>query len=179
MTNNNVVKDEKDVAHQIYEVGYHIVSSIPEEGVGARVAQVHDVIEKAGGTIISEEFPKTVELAYEMVKVADNQRKSYTSAYFGWVKFEGPGSSVEVVKKALDGDREILRFIVIKTVRENTLIPKKVAMQAGRKEEDIAAERAERREKEDKEKAVMTEEELNKTIDDLAPVETAKVDLTK
>ena len=171
MTNNNVVKDGKDVAHQVYEVGYHVVSSIPEEEVGARVAQIHDMIEKSGGTIITEEFPKITELAYEMVKVVDNQRKKYTSAYFGWVKFEAEGAAVLEIKKALDAHNDIIRFLMIKTVRESTLISKKVAMQAGRKEEDIAAERAERKEKEDKEKVVMSEEDLDKTIDALAPLD--------
>jgi ribosomal protein S6 len=69
----------EDVPTNVYEVGFHIVSSIPEEEVGARVAAVHDVIENHGGVIISEEFPKAMELAYPMVKVANNQRKTYSS----------------------------------------------------------------------------------------------------
>jgi ribosomal protein S6 len=161
----------EDVPTDVYEVGFHVVSSVPEEEVGARVAAVHDVIEKYGGVIISEEFPKSMELAYPMVKVANNQRKTYTNAYFGWVKFEGPTSSPAEVKKTLDADEKILRFIIIKTVKENTLMPKKLIAQAGKQDE--RDERPAR--KEEKEKPVMTDAELDKTIDVLAgtaPAET-------
>jgi ribosomal protein S6 len=166
------IKEQKDESTQVYEVGYHVISSIPEEEVGAHVAQVHDMIEKAGGVIIGEEFPKTMELAYPMVKVAQNQRKTYTSAYFGWVKFEGPTASAPKVKKDLDQDEKILRFIIVKTVRENTMIPKKVALQAGRRDDDESP-RERSKPAPEKEKP-MTEEELDKTIDELAPVEVPK-----
>ncbi len=154
----------EDVPTNVYEVGFHVVSSVPEEEVGARVAHVHDVIEKYGGVIISEEFPRALDLAYPMVKVVNNQRKTYTSAYFGWVKFEGPTSSPVEVKKEFDADDKILRFIIIKTVKENTLMPKKLIAQAGK--QDDREERTAR--KEEKEKPAMTDAELDKTIDELA-----------
>lgn len=154
----------EDVPTNVYEVGFHVISSVPEEEVGAQVAHVHDVIEKEGGVIISEEFPKMMELAYPMVKVANNQRKTYTSAYFGWIKFEAPTSAAPAVKKSLDGNLKVLRFIIIKTAKENTLIPKKLIAQAGR--QDDREERTGK--KEEKEKPVMTDAELDKTIDELA-----------
>ena len=156
----------EDVPTNVYEVGFHVVSSVPEEEVGARVAHVHDVIEKHGGVIISEDFPKSMELAYPMVKVSNNQRKTYTTSYFGWVKYEGPTSSAIEEKKALDAEDKILRHIILKTVKENTLMPKKLIAQAGRQDE--REERAPR--KEEKEKPVMTDADLDKTIDELSGV---------
>jgi hypothetical protein len=64
----------------------------------------------------------------------------------------------------MDADEKILRFIIIKTVKENTLMPKKLIAQAGRQDE--REERAPR--KEEKEKPVMTDADLDKTIDELA-----------
>ena len=161
-----LMNKHEDVPTNVYEVGFHVVSSVPEEEVGARVAHVHDVIEKYGGVIISEEFPKAMELAFPMVKVVSNQRKTYTSSYFGWVKFEGPTSSAPAVKKDLDADDKMLRFIIVKTVKENTLMPKKLIAQAGR--QDDREERTAR--KEEKEKPAMTDAELDKTIDELSGV---------
>ncbi len=161
----------EDVPTNVYEVGFHVVSSVPEEEVGAHVAHVHDVIEKYGGVIISEEFPKSMELAYPMVKVVSNQRKTYTTSYFGWVKFEGPTSSAPAIKKDMDADEKILRYIILKTVKESTLMPKKLIAQAGK--QDDREERAPR--KEEKEKPVMTDAELDKTIDELAGTTEAKV----
>jgi ribosomal protein S6 len=57
---------------QVYEVGFHLIPTVAEEDLGALVTGVRDSIETAGGRMISDEYPKLMELAYPMVKVVAN-----------------------------------------------------------------------------------------------------------
>ena len=118
MTENEAV----EVAdNRVYELGYHIVSSIPEEKLAAELAAIKDVLEKHGAVVISEDFPKLKHLSYTMTKVIGPKHLKYDTAYFGWVKFEMSPESIDVVKKILERSETILRFLIIKTVRESTL----------------------------------------------------------
>lgn len=118
MTEN---QGKEDMDNRVYEVGYHIVSSIPEEKLAVEVTAIKDVLEKHGGVVISEDFPKLKHLTYTMTKVIGPKHSKYDTAYFGWVKFEMLPESIDVVKKLLERSETILRFIIIKTVRESTL----------------------------------------------------------
>jgi|SRR3989338_6361588 len=153
----NVETTERD--SRIYEVGYHILPIVSEADLGARVTAVRDVIESSGASIIADEYPKHMDLAYQMVKTASNKRATYSSAYFGWMKFEAEPNAAKKIEVALREDELILRHILVKTVRENTMVPKKVFREF--READ-----AKPREKE-AEKPALTEEELDKTIDEL------------
>lgn len=146
----------------VYEVGFHIVPTVAEGDLGIRVTAIRDIIESVGGKMITDEYPKHVELAYPMVKVTQNRRASYHDAYFGWMKFEADPNGAETVAQKLMADDHIIRSILIKTVRENTMVPKKILM-AKPKDDDKVDEPA-------PQKPAMTEEELDKTIEDLVVV---------
>lgn len=154
---NAVVEEKKDP--QIYEVGFHIVSSVAENDLGVQVTAIRDAIEAAGGMFIADEYPKYMELAYPMVKVASNKRATYKDSYFGWIKFEVAPKGILAVEKKLMANDNLLRFIIVKTVRENTMVPKKI-LQAKQRDENAPEEKV-------VVKPVMTEEELDKTIEDL------------
>ena len=115
-------KDSADQAdNRIYEVGFHIVPSIPEEKLSSELTAIKDVLEKNGAVFISEEFPKLKPLSYQMTKVLGPKHLKFDTAYFGWVKFEMAPENIDTVKKALELSETILRFLIIKTVRESTL----------------------------------------------------------
>jgi hypothetical protein len=76
------------------------------------------------------------------------------------VKFEGEVSKAKAVEAALKADDFILRFIFVKTVRENTMAPKKALVKRGE-------EGSTKTEVQVEEKPQLTEEELDKTIEDL------------
>ena len=128
---------------RIYEVGFLIISSIPEETLPGEVGDIKGAIEKAGALFISEDYPKLTNLAYEMSKTVDNRKTRFQSAYFGWVKFETSAESIAEIKEGLKKNPNILRFIMIKTVRESTLAqrrsfgqgPMRRRMTSGPKEE--------------------------------------------
>jgi ribosomal protein S6 len=146
---------------KIYEIGFHIVPTVPEDGLGARVTAIRDVIEGNGGHVIADEYPKHMELSYPMTKVASNKRSMYRTAYFGWIKFEVDPAQVKAIELGIKKDDLVLRFIMVKTVRENTMVPKKLLQQKR------GEETAPRAEEKVEEKPALSAEELDKTIDEL------------
>lgn len=106
---------------RVYEVGYLLLPSVPEERVQSEVLKIKDLIKEAQGTLISEEDPKYRTLAYEMVKrTSATGIMRYTEAYFGWMKFEADASHLPLMKDKLDHSDTVLRYLLVKTVREDT-----------------------------------------------------------
>lgn len=110
----------------VYEIGYLIASSIPEEKVPEEAEIVKKIITDAGATVIAEEAPHREHLAYTISKktVAGGYEK-YDIAYFGWVKFELGSDKIEAVKKTVELRPTTLRMLLISTVRENTYLGKR------------------------------------------------------
>lgn len=147
---------------KVYELGYLLVPSLAEEKVAGEVETIKSTLEKYKASIISEDFPKLQPLAYEMVKVIGSNRSKYDQGYFGWIKFEVMGSSLPTLKVDLDKNNSILRLMIINTVRENTLMSQKVAFTKPELETPEGD-----KPKGDVEQPIVSEEELDKTIENL------------
>ena len=156
---------EKGDALTVYEVSYLLLPSLAVEQVPAKADSVKAILTSAGGVVVSGETPVLIDLAYPMTKVVSTVRHKVTTGYFGWMKFELSSEGIEVVKKNLDADNQILRYLIIKTVKENTLLNGKMKLQkeekARRGEEETVVEGAPEAVKE------VAPEELDKSIDDL------------
>ena len=124
----------------IYEVSYLSLPHIAPEQISQKATSLKDSIVSLGGTIISDENPVLIPLAYEMIKVVGTVRHKVDSGYFGWVKFEIEADKINELKKSLDSNDDIIRYLIIKTVRENTLLNGKMKLQKEekvRREEDV------------------------------------------
>ena len=171
---------------RIYEVGFHLVPMIPLEQVANHAAEIKALITKNGGVIIAEGEAKMIDLAYEISTMIDGVKHRCNSAYFGWVKFECEAEQSLAIEKALKADKNVLRFLLVKTVRENTMIDKKLFVEEEGEETDapveavkIEAPAAAPAKEETKEevkvaakpkkeaKAKATAEEIDKSIDSL------------
>jgi ribosomal protein S6 len=119
------VGDEKEIRLGIYEVGYLMLPSIAEENLGAEVTTFKDMFLENGAVFISDEYPKLIELAYEMSRSIENKKQKFSYGYFGWVKFECDTNQAKIIKSILDKNEKLVRFIMIKTVRENTMSVKR------------------------------------------------------
>jgi len=147
--------NEKEL--KIYELGYHLVPELAESAVAEEVGFLNTLIfDTLGGVEIASEMPKPFELAYPMEKRIGGRIEKYTRAHFGWIKFELSQDKLKDLEKALKDDSKIIRFLVIKTVRENTMLVKK-----------ISSRPSEASKKKDLAEPAMTEEELDKTIEEL------------
>ncbi len=121
---NNDIAEEGDAelaASRVYEVGFNILPTIASDDVSREFGNIKALIEKRGGVFISEELPKLRPLAYSISKVIGIKKEKFNEAYFGWVKFEADAQAVIEIKKDLGAYENILRFLILKTVRESTL----------------------------------------------------------
>ena len=141
MTDSNPVESGSDTL-RVYEVGYLLLSSIPEEKVPDEVSRIKASIESRGGTIISGENPELRTLAYTMEKHIGTRNERFTSAYFGFVAFEITAAEAVVVKKEIDSLESVLRFLMIKTTREIALAPKKMVKEIEKGEEEASSEKS-------------------------------------
>lgn len=66
--------EEVESRLDIYEVGYLLVPTIAEENVGGEVTTLKDNLSSNGASFISEEFPKFIDLAYEMSRLTTRNK---------------------------------------------------------------------------------------------------------
>ncbi len=118
---------------KVYELAVLLLPSLSPADVEKQIASFTNEFTSRGGELISSEAPVMINLAYPMVKVVHTNRQKCQEAYFGWMKFEIETEAINEIKKVLDGSEIMLRYLLVKTVRENTLINGK--MNLGREED--------------------------------------------
>lgn len=117
---------------RLYEFGFILVPTIPESEVPQKVEALKALFTSAGGTISSEGTPEFIDLAYSMEKTVGSKKSIYSQGYFGFIKFETTPDTLEVIKKALDAEAELVRYLLIKTEEGNTISFKKPKVEAKR-----------------------------------------------
>ena len=164
---NTEIKDENEIVEansRVYEVGYLLVPTIDEVNLSVVFGNLKELISSLGGIAISDEMPKIIPLAYFMVKVVANVRSKFNTAYFGWVKFTMDSDKILELKKKLDLDPNFIRFLILKTVKENTIASKRFVRG------DMAHRKPKTKTGEEGEAAPINKEEIDKEIDALIAV---------
>lgn len=157
---------EKDVVEgRIYEVGYLLVPTLSLEEMPAKYGSLKELIVSFGGEVVSDEMPKIIQLAYKMSKVIQNVRSKFDSAYFGWIKFNMEGEKVLELKAKLDLDPNIIRFLILKTVKENTIAAKRFMHRDTPYRKGPSATLIAKKEGETEEVVPINKEEVDKEID--------------
>ena len=153
----------------VYEIGYLVVSSVPEEHVPAEAEKVKKIITDAGASVIADELPHKERLAYTMRrKTVSGSYEKYDEAYFGWIKFELGSDKIEAVKAAIILIPSVLRMLLTSTVKENTYLGKRAAeVVASLAVKRAPAEGAGIIGAEKKDAAPATIEEMDKSIDEM------------
>ncbi|MFA6340658.1 MAG: 30S ribosomal protein S6 [Candidatus Paceibacterota bacterium] len=119
----------KNNEEKVYEVGYHLLSSVAEENISEEAAKIKAYLSKEKAEIISEEAPKLRPLAYPIKKAFGGVYKTFDKAYFGFIKFAlTEGGDITKIDQAMKANESILRYIVVKTVRENTMYSPKITI---------------------------------------------------
>ena len=117
--------NETKVDSRVYEVSFIFDNKLDESTALEKANALKQSIATLGGSFISEEAPYMRELAYEMIRVVNNVNVRFNEGYFGWIKFELDGEKVKEFEKSLKGDEQVVRYIVVKTVRDNTVYTKR------------------------------------------------------
>lgn len=128
LTAKNHMNDINDDRLSVYEIGYLITSSIPEEKVPAEAETIKKIIVDAGAKIITEEAPIYQQLSYTMrKKMVSGVYEKYDNAYFGWTKFEVGSDKIESIKHRVEEHPSVLRMLLVNTVKEDTYLGKRVS----------------------------------------------------
>ncbi|MBI2612916.1 30S ribosomal protein S6 [Candidatus Kaiserbacteria bacterium] len=149
---------------RIYEIGYTISPVVKEEDVEKTVGSIRSEIEKAGGSFIAEGAPSLTRLAYEMTAGESEKRIEHDRGYFGWIKFEADVSVAGALEAMLKKDESVMRFIVFRTVREDTRAKMKAPQLREVKRTDTIKTTPRRAEES---AGPVSEEELEKALQDI------------
>lgn len=162
----DIVTDE--VVSRIYEIGYHIIPTVKEEDLEKVVSEIRSAIEKKGGSFIAEGAPSLTRLSYSMKALAGagDKRVLYDRGYFGWIKFEANIEAVSFLKDTLKTNPNFLRILIWKTIREDTRAKMKPpTLREVKRTDTIKA--APRRAPTEESKAPVSEEDLEKALQDI------------
>lgn len=110
----------------VYEIGYHVVPTVGDEGVSKTVEAVRKALGEA--EIINEGFPQKMTLAYVIERAAQGKREKYAEAYFGFIKFATDRETLAAAKQKIEAMPSILRSLVVETVREDLMQQKQRAV---------------------------------------------------
>lgn len=160
-------EEEKDIIPveqepRIYELGFLLLPSLDSAGVSGETASLRDLIIEKQGIIITEGEAKERPLAYQMSKMIDNKKEKFNRAHFGWIKFETTPHMALEIKSALDLKKNILRFLIIKTTREEVFVERRVLHK-----KKLSFKTAETKGKKEEAAKPVSQAELDKTIDEL------------
>lgn len=165
MTNEkDTTIEEKEL--KAYEIGFLLSPVVAEEVLNDTInEELVSLIEEHGGKVQSRTAPEMKTLAYTVTHSVGNERSKYKNAYFGALVFEMSPDQVASLSEALKTSEKVIRTLITIFEKEDKPAPRSES--ASKKVEEKTA-------KED-EKATepVSEEEIDKKIDDLLESETA------
>jgi ribosomal protein S6 len=155
---------QKNEVSKVYEIGYLLLPTLNEDGVLVEVSKIKDILEKNKGMFLSEGVSEMRNLTYAMTKPISGKNQKFETAYFGWIKFEADSDSLVEIKEELDRLENLLRYLLIKTVKEDTFVATN-----NNKKSKPAKFSFDKKEKEEKPEEEVKEDkkELDETIDEL------------
>lgn len=144
----------------LYEVGFHLIGTITEDAVAADFDAISNMVTKLGGSIKGSEAPTLRTLTYTITKHVGGKNLRYDTAYFGSIVFEADTDSIPSLRAEIEKLSNILRFLVI-AITPEALMPRERRVMG-----KIDAEKF-RPEKPEAAVAPISEEELDKTIEQM------------
>lgn len=164
--NIEAVVDATETQGRVYELAYLFVPTLDVDASMERFVQLKSYLQDKGAEVISEDTPKLIELQYEMSRTIQNKKTWFDEGYFGWVKFALEPDTIKAIHDELERDETIIRFMIIKTVRENTISAKKSFGYRTRKDDTLSDEKIEETE-ESKEAEQIVEADVDRAVDAL------------
>ncbi len=158
--NSEVVENTHKDGNRVYEVAYLFLPTISEDDTATAYGNLKELITSSGGEVISSDMPKMIGLSYTMYKVIQNVRNKFDNAYFGWIKFIIEPEKALELKKKLDLEENLLRFLMVKTVKENTISSRRFTHKEGGYKKSAPAPK-----KEEGSETPIDKEEIDKEIE--------------
>lgn len=147
----------------IYEVGFHVVPTADDVEVARTVETIRGYLGAHNAEIIMEQFPQKIALAYAIERAVHGRREKYGHAYFGAIKFALNREHIAGLEALLRGSKELIRYLLIETVREEPVVSRRAVFASNRLEGETIKKPASAPEV----PGEVSEEELEKSIDAL------------
>lgn len=109
--------EEAGAEVRVYELAFHIDPEVSE----TEARKAYDAIKAAAGTIVAEGEPEKMALAYTITRSETAGRRDFDSAYFAWLAYEADGEGHDRAIAAAKGDTRVIRFLDIRTTKEEAL----------------------------------------------------------
>ncbi len=110
--------DQNEEESRVYEASFHIVPSGGEEGALKEFEAIRTLLESKKAAILGQDIPRPITFAYEIQKDIERKRHTFPNGYFGWFVFEADPSAAHAVKEALNTMNSVIRFLLVKTIKE-------------------------------------------------------------
>lgn len=121
--------------NDIYEVGFLLAPTIPEDQVTAIETNMHEQITEAGGDIVASQSPEMRELSYEIEVRDEGDKRQFTRGQFGWVQFSIQPTDVDAVEKIFITSDDVIRHLLVAVDEEAVAHAQKPADAADESEE--------------------------------------------
>lgn len=97
----------------VYEIGYLLAPTIPEDEVGEVEDKLHQKITDHGGDVVASQSPEMRELSYEIEVSSEGEQRQFSRGQFGWVQFTLATDSVEEVESTFIKENDVIRHLLI------------------------------------------------------------------
>lgn len=102
---------------RVYELGFHLDPELPVEEVKKAYQAIRNIIIEKG-TVVVENEPEKIQLAYTISRQEVAGRRDFESAYFSWIVYEMPAEHHVSVLRAVGADKRVIRFIDLSTTKD-------------------------------------------------------------
>jgi ribosomal protein S6 len=106
-----------------YELAFHVLPTVAEGEVPTVVSTIIEKIVALGGVMGPVEAPERIELAYDIEYYLEGRHRRFSSAYFGWVRFELAPAALAELSESLATTKELLRHLVVKLSKAEAAHP--------------------------------------------------------
>ena len=98
-----------------YELGFLLTPLTAEDKVSEELGAIIALVEKHNGKIVTSVTPTLRSLAYPIKKETDRKWHTFTTSFFGWIKFEILPEQILRLKTDLGSMPAMLRFLIVTT----------------------------------------------------------------
>lgn len=109
-------EENKTTDIKLYELSFNLVPTLSAEKASAHFESIKKILSKHKAEITKEANPELINLAYTMIKKINEKNVRFDQAYFGFVVFNATTTAVEEIKLEIDADKNVIRYLLIKTV---------------------------------------------------------------
>ncbi|MGC8651206.1 MAG: 30S ribosomal protein S6 [Minisyncoccia bacterium] len=144
---------------QKYELSFWVTSSLNESEAEALFNDITQKIEKLSYQILNNQIPQLKPLSYKI--------HGETSGYFSYIQFQGEGDNINELRKEIQSEQKILRFLLAKvpSIKQHIREPRRAPI--SKMKENVSSKEPVSLPNANKDNKEMSLEELDHKLDEI------------